>query len=212
MLPPDRDDLEREIRRQFDRGDLDRAVATAIRGYGAEIFGFLVAFHRKEQDAAEVFSRFTERLWRGLAGFQWHCSFRTWAYAVARNTSVAYQRQSRRHARWHAPWPDGSELSAVEQAVRSETLSYLRTERRTRVSALRQSLSPEDQTLLVLRVDKQLSWNDLARIMGPQDGPPLTEALLKREAARLRKRFQLVKERLYELGRRGGLVERPGDE
>jgi RNA polymerase sigma-70 factor, ECF subfamily len=212
MQPPDRDELERAIRRQFDRGDLDGAAATAIRGYGAEIFGFLVAFHRREQDAAEVFSRFTERLWRGLAGFRWQCSFRTWAYTVARNTSLAYRRQSRQSARWQAPWPDGSELSAAEQRVRSETLSYLRTERKTRIAALRQSLSPEDQTLLVLRVDKQLSWNDLARVMRPEDGPPLTEALLKREAARLRKRFQLVKEKLYELGRRDGLVDRPGDD
>ena len=86
------------------------------------------------------------------------------------------------------------------------TVSYLRTQRRTRIAALRQSLSAADQTLLVLRVDKQLGWTDLARVMRADDGPPASEARLKREAARLRKRFQLIKEKLYELGRREQLI------
>jgi len=55
--------------------------------------------------------------------------------------------------------------------------------------------------LLVLRVDKGLAWNDLARVMYAEDGPLLDDEGLKREAARLRKRFQHVKERLLELKR-----------
>lgn len=53
--------------------------------------------------------------------------------------------------------------------------------------------------LLVLRVDKDLAWNELARVMHPEEAEPLDEEGLKREAARLRKRFQHVKERLLEL-------------
>jgi RNA polymerase sigma-70 factor (ECF subfamily) len=207
MDPLLRDELELEIRRYRDEGELQRAAATAIRGYGPEIFGFLVALHRHEEDAAEVFSRFTESLWRGLPGFEWQCSFRTWAYTIARNASVTYRRETRRRAKVHVPLAGQPELSAIEQKVRSETVSYLRTQRKTRVAALRESLPAEDQMLLVLRVDKQLAWNDLARVMHADDGPPLTEENMKREAARLRKRFQLVKDRLYELGRRDGLID-----
>src|SRR5690606_24824111 len=155
----------------------------------------------------EVFAAFTERLWRGLPGFEWQCSFRTWAYAIARNTSLTYRRQARRRAELYGPLPEGSQLSALEQAPRSETASYLKTQRQTRMAALRESLPREDQELLVLRVDRKLAWKDLARVvLHPGDGTAPSDERLEREAARLRKRFQIVKEHLYELGRREGLI------
>jgi RNA polymerase sigma-70 factor (ECF subfamily) len=212
MLPERREELEREIRTHWERGELQSAAAAAIRGYGPEIFGFLVAFHRHKEDANEVFGAFTERLWRGLPGFEWHCSFRTWAYTIARNTSLTYGREARRRAEMQAPLPDGSQLSALEQPQRSDTASYLKTQRRSRIAALRESLPREDQELLVLRVDRQLAWNDLARVLLHTDeGHALTDEVLKREAARLRKRFQVIKAQLYELGRKEGLISGDDD-
>jgi RNA polymerase sigma-70 factor (ECF subfamily) len=207
MHPERREELEREIRTLWDQGDLQAAAAVAIRGYGPEIFGFLVAFHRHQEAANEVYGAFTERLWRGLPGFEWHCSFRTWAYTIARNASHTYGRDARRRAGMQAPLPDGSELSALAQPQRSDTASYLKTQRRARVAALRESLPREDQELLVLRVDRQLAWNELARVLlHPAEDHEPTEEQLKREAARLRKRFQMIKAQLYELGRREGLI------
>jgi RNA polymerase sigma-70 factor (ECF subfamily) len=210
MHPERRDQLEREIRGFWDRGELQEAAAAAIRGYGPEIFGFLVAFHRQKDDASEVYAAFTERLWRGLPGFEWQCSFRTWAYAIARNISLTYRRQARRRAEMYRPMPEGSQLSALEQPQRSDTASYLKTQRKSRIAALRDSLPWEDQELLVLRVDRRLAWNDLARVLLPaEDGATLTEEALKREAARLRKRFQTLKAHLHEMGRREGLIADP---
>jgi RNA polymerase sigma-70 factor (ECF subfamily) len=201
----DRETLERDIRHRLDEGDHAGAATLAIRGYGAEIYGFLMAFHRDEQDCAEVFSRFSERLWRDLPGFRGDSSFRTWAYALARHASLNYVRDRRRRERRQKPLPDASALPALVAEVRSQTVSYLRTERRSRFRALRESLPAEDQALLVLRVDRGLAWNELAVVL--HDGPePLGEDELKREAARLRKRFQLLKARLLELGRKAGVV------
>jgi RNA polymerase sigma-70 factor (ECF subfamily) len=210
MQPEQREELEREIRDLWERGELQSAAAAAVRGYGPEIYGFLVAFHRQKDDAGEVFAAFTERLWRGLPGFEWQCSFRTWAYAIARNTSLTYRRQARRRAEMYGPLPEGSQLSALEQPPRSETASYLKTQRQTRMAALRESLPREDQELLVLRVDRKLAWRDLARVLlHAGDGDSPGDEVLEREAARLRKRFQLVKQQLYELGRREGLISDP---
>ncbi|HTV26052.1 MAG TPA: RNA polymerase sigma factor [Polyangiaceae bacterium] len=207
MQPEQREELEREIRERWERGELQDAAAAAVRGYGPEIYGFLVAFHRQKDDASEVFAAFTERLWRGLPGFEWQCSFRTWAYAIARNTSLTYRRQARRRAEMYGPLPEGSQLSALEQPPRSETASYLKTQRQSRMAALRESLPREDQELLVLRVDRKLAWRDLARVLlHSGDGSSPSDEGLDREAARLRKRFQIVKEQLYEMGRREGLI------
>jgi len=207
----EREALEREIRRCLDRGDQAGAATRALRGYGAEIHGFLRAFHRDEQDSAEVFARFSERLWRDLPRFRGDSSFRTWAYSLARHAALNYRRDRRRLARWQQPMAAVSAVSAVSalralaERVRSRTPSYLRTERRSRFRALRESLPAEDQALLVLRVDRGLAWNELAVVL--HDGPePLGADELRREAARLRKRFQLLKARLLELGRRAGVI------
>lgn len=205
----ERETLERDIRHHLDRGDRTGAAELAIRGYGAEIYGFLMAFHRDEQDCAEVFSCFSERLWRDLPGFRGDCTLRTWAYCLARHASLNHRRDRRRRDRRQEPLPEDSARSAlpalVEQ-VRSQTVSYLRTERRDRFRALRESLPAADQALLVLRVDRGLAWKELAVVL--HDGPePLGEGELARAAARLRKQFQLLKTRLLELGRRAGVID-----
>jgi RNA polymerase sigma-70 factor (ECF subfamily) len=209
MPEPEHEEIEREIRRLREQGDAAGAATLALRGYGAELFGFLVAFHRDEEDAAEVFSILSERLWRDLPGYRGECSFRTWAYTLARHASVNYRRDARRLEKRQRPLPEGSELSVIVEQVRSETRPYLRTEPKDRMRALRESLAPEDQALLILRVDRNLAWNDLAEVLH-QGGDPLDEDGRRREAARLRKRFQLVKERLYEMGRREGLFDDGG--
>ncbi|HEY4059502.1 MAG TPA: hypothetical protein VGM39_22945, partial [Kofleriaceae bacterium] len=68
---------------------------------------------------------------------------------------------------------------------------------RNRVRELRETLPEEDQLLLVLRVERELEWRDLSRVMNPEQ--ELDEEMLTRESARLRKRFQAVKDRLREL-------------
>lgn len=207
MDPRPREELEADIERRARAGDFAGAAEVAMRGYGREVFEFLAALHRDEEDAQEAFSLFAEGLWRSLPGFAWHCSFRTWAYAVARKASLRLRRDARRRNRRLAPLPEGSRLEAIAEEVRTETQPYLRTDRKSAFAALRESLPPEDQTLLMLRVDRKLAWTELAQVLHEDDAAPLEGAALTREAARLRKRFQLVKEKLYEMGRRAGLVQ-----
>jgi len=153
-----------------------------------------------------VFSLFTEGVWRGIGDFDWGCSFRAWAFAVARRASLYHRRGEGRRARRQVPLEGCPAVSAIEEQVRTQTFSYLRTERRNRFAELRDALPPDDRALLLLRVDQGLAWNDIARAMHEDEGEALSGEALKKEAARLRKRFQLVKEKLLETGRREGLV------
>jgi RNA polymerase sigma-70 factor (ECF subfamily) len=200
-----RDELEREVRSLCDRGDHGGAATAAIRGYGPELFGFLLAVHRAEADASDVFSDLAVALWRGLPSFAWQSTLRTWAYSIARNLSRTFRRDAARRNR-RAPGASDSALDEVAQAVRTTTLAFLRTGSRTRLEALRDALDEEDRMLLVLRVDRKLAWNDLARVLSADDAE-LDDASLAREGARLRKRFQLVKERIREMAKREGIVD-----
>jgi RNA polymerase sigma-70 factor (ECF subfamily) len=192
--------LEDELRNLCDQGDHGRAATLAVRGYGPEILGFLHALHRDEDEAGEVFSQFCEDLWRGLSGFAQRASFRTWLYVLARHASHRFRRTRKRSSRVERRFADCPELEQVEQRMRTATLTFLRSQTRTRFVELRDALEEDDRALLILRVDKELDWNELARVF--HDGESLDDKTLARESARLRKRFQLVKDRLRELVRR----------
>jgi RNA polymerase sigma-70 factor (ECF subfamily) len=167
--------------------------------------GFLVTYVRDAEDAAEVFADFSEQLWKSLPRFEWRCSARTWAYMLARRAARHYRRRERKHDAVK-PLTQLSRLSAAVERVRTGTIAFQRTEVKDRFQELRLQLDPEDQTLLVLRVDRDLSWLELARIM-LGDEPSPNEQALKTEAARLRKRFQYAKERLRVLVEKAGLLE-----
>lgn len=56
------------------------------------------------------------------------------------------------------PLSAAPDLADAAEAVRTRTAEYLRTEVKDRIAKLRDSLDPEDRTLLILRVDRKLGW------------------------------------------------------
>ena len=60
------------------------------------------------------------------------------------------------------------------------------------------------RSLLVLRVDRRMRWDDVARVMLDED-EPAPEAV-RRKAVALRKQFERVKERLKLLAQQAGLL------
>jgi RNA polymerase sigma-70 factor, ECF subfamily len=196
-----RHEIERSVRDACERQAYSEAVEAVVRGYGPEVFGFLVATNKSEQNASDIFSDFCMALVRGLPSFRFHSSARTWAYALARNAAHHFRRDTGRAVKRRAA---GDALEDLAAAVRTSTLTFLRTERRTRLQELRDALPPEDRELLVLRVDRGLSWEEVASAF--HDGEPLVGEALAKACQRLRKRFQLVKDALREKARREGLA------
>lgn len=201
-------ELETLLDEALDERRYEAAATIIIRSLGPEVLRLLVAIHRDQDDASEVFSKFAEALWKALPAFERRSSVRSWTYAIARMTSLRHRRDGRRRNRRIVTPTRSSILRRAEVEVRTATLSFLRTERRSQLTALRESLAPEDQTLLILRVDRELSWEELAVVLGMD--PNLSGAqALKREAARLRKRFQIVKSKLRKQALELGLLS-PG--
>jgi len=197
---------EGPIREAHRQGDFSTSAARAVELYGPEVLGFLIAVLRDEAVGSEVFSQFCEDLWTGLPRFRWECTFRTWAYTLARTAVRRHLRSP--HLRKNTPLSQ-SALAEMADRVRTSTVSYLRSEVKQGVQRLRESLDPEDQALLILRVDRNLPWNDVARIMldeGDGGGVP-SGAAIARKAAALRKRFERVKDHLRALARAQGLLE-----
>jgi RNA polymerase sigma-70 factor, ECF subfamily len=195
--------LDEQVRMLLDGGDVNAAATLALRVLGPEVFGFIVGVLNNGDAADEVFAATSERLWRSLPTFQGRCSLRTWTYVIARHEIVRFSNSERRHGVGRVPI---SQIESVVADVTAQSHATLRlTERRDRLSRLRDELPVDDRVLLVLRVDRQLPWDEIA-LAFVEDAAASGDDDRKREAARLRKRFQLVKERLTARARDEGLL------
>jgi RNA polymerase sigma-70 factor, ECF subfamily len=194
-------DLEGEIGRLRGLGDSHAAATKVVEGYGPEVFGFLVSLLRDEHEAAEAFSQGCEDLWVGFDRFEGRSSFRTWFYVLARHAAARLRRSPGRRAALRASL---SEAEHLAERIRSETLPHLRTENKRQLEALRATLSEEERALLVLRVDREMAWRDIACVLSPEGNSD--ESQLDREAARFRKRFQVLKDTIRERASQAGLL------
>jgi RNA polymerase sigma-70 factor, ECF subfamily len=186
---------EERILAALTRKDVEEAATEAIKGYGPQILGYLRTVIRDAEDASEVFSQFAEDLWKGLAGFRGECTVRVWAYKLAWHAASRFARDPYRRRRERMGTTMASMLA--ESVLSTAGSSYER--RSAEVERLRQHLSPEEQTLLILRVDRQLSWRDVAEVMADGGAAP--------DDATLRKRFERLKDKLARLARDGGLLK-----
>ena len=161
----------------------------AVRRYGPELLGYMISVLRSEDWARDVFAKLLEDLWKGFGAFEWRSSFRTWAYQAARNAVVKARTRDRRPARL-----DTEDMVALEAPEKSTTLPHLRTENKEWLARLREALDPDEQTLLTLRVDRKMAWNDVALVLLGDEA----HEDLDRAAATVRKRFDRLKKRLRE--------------
>jgi len=185
--------VDEAIKARLAAGDARGAATEALRVFGPKILGYLQAVLKDEADAADAFSIFAEHLWRGLPGWRGQSSLKTWAFKLAWHAALnlkdeAWRRRGRRFRT--------GEASRLADEIRTRT--GVRVERqRQALDALRAELNEEEQTLLVLRIDQRLSWEEIAEVMAEE--APL-------EPAALRKRFERLKEKLTRLAMERGLV------
>ncbi len=155
--------------------------------------------------ADEAYSQFAVDLWRGLPSFEWHCTARAFAYTLARHAVVRARLKKARTARWEQVFAEARWLEQEVARTRTPTPFHRQSEVKERLRALRDRLPEDEQTLLILRVDRELSFKELVDVFGDESELE-TEEDRKRFAATLRKRFQAVKDKLRKMMQEEGLI------
>ena len=113
-----------------------------------------------------MFSEFCEDIWKGIGRFRRESSFRTWAYAVAWNAARMYRRDPFRRRAQRLQTSDYSRLAdrlAKSSLLHADPLAV------DRLARLRATLTPFEQSMLILRIDKGLPWREIAEILA-EDG------------------------------------------
>lgn len=187
-------DIEARVAEYLAKGEAEQATTVAIEGYGPAVLGYLRSM-LDEDDAQDAFSAFAEGVWRGLPGFRWECTLRAWAFRLAWHAVSHVVRDPYRRRGQRLETTAASRLAA---RVASSTM-LRREEQSDRFRALRASLDPDDRTLLVLRLDRELEWEEIVAVLSAA-GAPVT-------AVALRKRFERLKARLARVAREQGLLD-----
>jgi RNA polymerase sigma-70 factor (ECF subfamily) len=188
-------EVEREVARLLEASDAAAAASVIVRELGPQILGYLGSVLHDRDDADDAFARWAEAVWSGIGGFRGEAALSTWCHRVAYHAALRVLRDPFQRRRAELPTSQAAQLAAQ---VRSVTASHLGTTAQDRVAELRRALSPEDQTLLVLRLDRELPWRDVATVLAG-DGVDVSEAAL-------RKRYERVKERVRQLAVEAGLL------
>lgn len=184
--------------------DLEAAILAVLAAYGERTNAYIHKQISDSDTADDVFSQFCVSLVVGLPGFAFQCAVRTWVFTLTRNAVFRALDGDVRRKRLQEPLSQMSRVSALVHEL-STTPSILTPPVRDALAEIRASLGDEDRLLLELYVDAELPWHEVASTMlGSADDP----AAVKRESARLRKRFERLKARLRDdiVGR--GLIER----
>jgi len=168
--------LEERVRALLDSGAPADAATEAIRALGPAVLRYVRTLLRDEADAHDAFSYWAESVWSGLPGFRGESSLRTWALRLAYRAALAVLDHAwRRRVR---PFATGE---ASRLAVTLRTASAVRVERqRRKLDAAIARLTIEQQTLLALRVDQGLSWEELANVLSTETRRVDPKTLAKR--------------------------------
>ncbi|MEI6225740.1 MAG: sigma factor [Deltaproteobacteria bacterium] len=184
--------LDLRVHELLSAGDPDGAATVALEELGPHILGWLRALHGPD-DGDEVFADFAERLWKGLPAFRGESPLKAWAYRIAWNASHNFRDDAWRRRRQRLA------TSAASRLADRLTRSVGPPREEARLARLRELLAPEDHALLVLRLDREMAWEEIAGVLSAS-GPQVS-------AAALRKRYERVKERLGRMARDEGLMD-----
>src|SRR6185503_1558072 len=125
-------------------------------------------------------SLFCELFWKGLPRFRGEASILTWSYQLAWG---AGRRVLEDHARQRAERLTTGVVEELAEQVRSRHAVHLRRQTSEQLARIRGRLDFDEQTLLVLRVDRDLAWTEVAAVMGL-------------DATTARKRFERLKAKI----------------
>jgi RNA polymerase sigma-70 factor (ECF subfamily) len=173
-------------------GDTRQASEEAMCHLGPAILRFARSCIRNEALACDAFSEFSEDLLRGIGDFRGSASVKTWAFRLAWH-AVLRVRNDAWLCRRRTLVSDAAEALARE--VRTAT-PVVNERRAMFLERIRGELSLEEQSLLALRVDQGLSWEEIAAVMAEEGAPASPQALAKR--------FQRLKDKLAAIVRREG--------
>lgn len=194
--PSDVEDIQKvgELR----SGDI-RAFEFLFDKYREKVFRVAYRFLRDREDALEVTQDVFVRAYTGIAGFKTDSKFFTWLYRITINRAIDLAR-SRRKRSWvevETPVLESAERASLERSPDPDPVEVAEEkELQERLAQAVARLSEKHRTVFLLHAMENLSYKEIADIMGSSIGTVMSRLFYAR---------QKLQEALGRLG-----FERPG--
>jgi RNA polymerase sigma-70 factor, ECF subfamily len=148
---------DRQLVEWAQAGDMS-AFDELVRRHHGPLYCYLYRTCRNGAEAEEMTQESFVKAWEGLAGFRGEASFKTWLFRIG--TNLCMNRLSRRKPL--DPLPDSlpaRRQDEPEQAFRQRVLGEF-------INAALEQLPPDQRSALVLSIYEEMSYDEIARMLG----------------------------------------------
>jgi len=176
---------ETAVVRAAQAGD-EAAFGTIVRSYQRAVYRVAYGFTRNAADADDLAQETFLRAWRSLGSFRAGEPLYPWLARIATNLAISLHRRRRRR-------PEQSIEPLVEAGmqwgVEDDPADHVaRRERDERLEAALAGLSEDHRAVLVLRAVEDLSYAEIATVLGVPPGTVMSR--LARARGELKKRLE----------------------
>ena len=155
---------DRDVIEACQRGDAD-AFRALFETYKDRVYSIALRYSGNPAVAMDIAQDTFLKLLSRIGEFRAESSFDSWLYRLVVNSCIDDQRRGRRMT----PFLDGL-LDAVRAPAESVLHHLTRVEKEQRVQDVVARLSPEHRIVIVLRYTENLSYDEIAKILGCSSG------------------------------------------
>lgn len=179
-----------DARTRADEADVARAragdtaaFAALVRRHQDRVFSFILRMLDARDEAMELTQDVFVKAWQALPGWRPEARFSTWLLQIARNAALDQLR--RRQVVRFAPLEEG--LEVADEAPGPEA-RYASRQRQVQLERALRRLAAEHREILLLREVEDLSYAELAAVLGIAEGT--VKSRLARARAALLQHFR----------------------
>ena len=161
-----------DARTRADEADVARAragdtaaFAALVRRHQDRVFGFILRMLDARDEAMELTQDVFVKAWQALPGWRPEARFSTWLLQIARNAALDQLR--RRRLIQFAPLDDGMDVADTAPGPEAR---YASRQRQALLENALQQIAAEHREILLLREVEDLSYAELAAVLGIAEG------------------------------------------
>lgn len=172
---------ETELTREQEREIIDRVLSGDTEAFEAlvlehqnKVYSLALRMVGNEEDARDMAQEAFIRAFSSLTGFRGDSKFSVWLYRLTSNICIDFLRSRAKKRTVSMTWTDDEGDDAGELEIPDERFSpeeqFDRTSIRESVQRGLDSLSPQYREILVLREINGLSYEEIGRVLGIEEG------------------------------------------
>ncbi len=177
---------EKKVIKRAAKGDAD-AFEQLVLTYQTPIYNLCLRMIGNPEDAADLTQEAFIKAWKNLGGFQFESAFSTWLYRLASNTCLDHLRSVKRRPQVSLTAEDSDgetqTMDFPDPAPSPEAAVIVKEEQELLARAM-DALDEQQRQILTLRAVNELSYAEIAELLGIKEGTVKSRLARTRDALR----------------------------